>query len=146
MWRGRSATQRTVTPTNNGLFRTSCSMRGVRVPNVAMILNNWSMSESPGNNGIPVFISASMQPTAHMSTGLPYDCNPAAVGEQRHTSNSNTPHCSLSPGRQPTTLETGTNVWRHNPCTVLHYPSGCAQNQSRTASVFHSLKGAGSPA
>jgi hypothetical protein len=35
------------------------------------ILNIWSISESPGNNGAPrIAISAKMQPTLHMSSAV----------------------------------------------------------------------------
>lgn len=40
------------------------------LPILVMIWYSWSISESPGNSGSPVSISANRQPTAHTSTAL----------------------------------------------------------------------------
>lgn len=58
-------------------FRLSSSLTCSGVPNTVQILNSWSTSLLPGNNGRNVYNSASIQPMAHKSMLLPYrvECN-----------------------------------------------------------------------
>lgn len=42
------------------------------MPITEQILNNWSISLDPGNNGRNVYNSAIMHPMAHISIELPY--------------------------------------------------------------------------
>lgn len=65
---------RTLMPTYSGLVRKVSSCSAVRPPKHWMMWYSWSISDSPANNGSPVASSASMQPIAHTSTALPYDC------------------------------------------------------------------------
>ena len=57
-------------PRKRGFFMKMSLCLGVKFPKHLMMWYNWSMSESPGNKGSPVNISAIKQPIAQMSTGL----------------------------------------------------------------------------
>lgn len=71
-------------PLNMELRVTNSWWRAFSLPTTRMIWNSWSMSDSPGNNGSPVIISAYRQPTAQMSTSLPYRGSPASSSGERY--------------------------------------------------------------
>jgi hypothetical protein len=81
------------------------------------ILKISSISESPGNSGLRVHISAKMQPTDHMSTPVEYCRPPSRISGERYHS--------------VTTWDTSVNVWpKHASFTV---PRGymCAEGHQR---------------
>ena len=61
------------------LFSIKCFSGG---PNTSMIQASCSCSFSPGKIGYPVKSSARMQPTLHMSIGIPYDMPRITSGER----------------------------------------------------------------
>lgn len=61
-------------------------MASLGVPKVLNILYNWSISESPGKNGILFDSSANIAPTDQMSTAVEYSNVPNKISGARYQS------------------------------------------------------------
>jgi hypothetical protein len=53
-------------------------------PVTSKIRSSWFIVDVPGNAGRPIAISATMQPTAHMSTALVYLVEPSRISGARY--------------------------------------------------------------